>query len=339
MRRTRRSSTSSSSRLRPGPAPLVAFAGALLLAFVAGQTLGRACALPPDNVFAEEYALPADGTWELAYDDFHLDHWRLWHGMGASMENARRAQLLLVGTSRVQFAATREQWREFTAATGLRTFALGMGYGERSPMVLGLIERFDLRPEIVVANATSFFSDTPTDFAATVMAASAWDAWKTVFEREAGSLVRHGLLGWIPHRSFRALRSAAVVYRSPEDGAWFVRRQTQRPTPVDERPEPGRFVRIAPEELRAAVRFRDALAARGAKLVLAYVPTREHNAIQRDAARELARLLGVPLVAPVVEGLGTRDGDHLSDESQARFGRAFIGALEALPEIRDARGS
>lgn len=313
----------------------MAFAAALALALAAGQTLGRGCALPPDNVFAEEHPLPEDGAWELAYDDFHLDHWRLWHGMGASIENARRADVLLVGTSRVQFAATRAQWREFTAATGLRTFSLGMGYGERSPMVLGLVERFDLRPRIVVANATSFFSETPTEFAATVMAASPWEAWKTVFEREAGSALRHGLLRGVPHYSLRALRSAAVVYRSPEDGTWFVRRQTQKPTPVDERPDPGRFVALPPEEIAAAIHFRDVLAARGAKLVLAFVPTREHNAIQREAARELARRLGVPLVAPVVKGLSTRDGDHLSDESQARFGQAFVAALEALPEVRD----
>jgi hypothetical protein len=281
--------------------------------------------LPP----AHEFPDPDD--WYVAYDEFGLDHYILYHGLGKSIEHARQADVLLVGNSQVGYGFPKDVLRRAELETGLTFYNLGFGYDERSTFISALIEKQDLRPKFVIAHAIlidggSFFQRDASDFGRKVMASSHWEAWKTVNEWSLTWRVRNShLIERLP--SWRALRPLPRVWvprfiycRSISTGSWAASRERPIPVPVGTLPVDTNGTSTAPDEdtLAIALDFKRALAARGAKLILTCVPA-PTNLRQRNQAVALAAALQVPFVGPVPDGLVTRDGAHLTDESARRF--------------------
>ena len=85
----------------------------------------------------------------LAHDrGGHVDHHVLLHGMDAeTLRNLQRADVLLMGNSRLMFALRGEALRQYFVMRGLRPFALGFGHEEQHQFPLEVMRRHHLRPK------------------------------------------------------------------------------------------------------------------------------------------------------------------------------------------------
>jgi hypothetical protein len=308
--------------------------GATLLALVAGGAIGmrRVPALAFARRMTPVVAYP-DPTWFLVLyaGGTQLDHTILWNGFGSSIAHARRADVLFLGNSRTQFALPDHELRAFEKRSGVSAFAMGLPFGERCGFPLRILERFDLRPRVVVANIDAFFGDVESGPATKVAAEGWWGGLRTIAEERLAEAVWPIASCVLP--SFVTPRPAAFLLRSSTHGTW---RPGAWPhlhyrAAYREAPSPG------PEELRIARRVRDTLARRGARLVLTCVPGVFGVSCSPETTRALADELGVDAVVPRVDSLETADIGHLCPLSGKRFGRALLRDLGALPVIRAVR--
>ena len=273
---------------------------------------------------------PEAGTYYLAYDrGGQVDHHVLYHGTDAvAIERLKAAQVLFLGNSRLMFALDRGALRGFFDELGLTYYVLGFGHTEQDDFPARIIAKYDLRPTVVIVNADGFFWDGQSEWAARTIEESAFDAWKLQFESEAAHRLRRVIHRVVPqYADLVHGRPEVVLYRSRLDGTWFVANRFGEefpfPWPSLDRNEP------SARSLRSAEAFKRELASRGAELVLCLVPAPEASL---HRARLLAAHLGVPLVAPQVDGLTTVDRSHLSAASSWRFQQVF------LTELRDILG-
>lgn len=246
---------------------------------------------------------------------------------GEAMAHLRRADVLLVGNSRLMFAARPGVLDPFFERRGLRYYVLGFGFREADRFPLAVIEKFDLRPRIVIANADGFFQSRLSDFARIVMKDTPFGAWKLGVEAETGHEVRRAVHQLVPNfvdllgRPGFPWTREFVIYRSRANGSW-------QPSPWEPGtgPVPARdlSVPLTAREVAAAQRFSAAIAARGGRLVLTAVPTPRPTG---GGPKRFAELLEVPLVAVHPPGLMTEDDDHLDESSAVAWSEAFVEEL------------
>lgn len=264
----------------------------------------------------------------LAHDrGGHVDHHVLLHGMdGDTLRNLHRADVLLMGNSRLMFALRGEALRQYFASRGLRPFALGFGHEEQHQFPLAVMRRHGLRPRVVIANVDNFFGGVTSAWGERVLHDSRFDAWKVEMEANTAHAVRREMHRLVPHvpdiwdgeREF-------ILYRSERDGSWFVATHFGRGA----RLQPfyrGRDV-VRPHNLQLARAFKESVEATGATVIFVLVPGRD---VSLTHARLLADAVGVPLVAPDVPDLRTMDGSHLTDESAARYASVFFQHLDPV---------
>ena len=275
---------------------------------------------------------PSDDYY-LAHDHGgHVDHHVLYFGVDPeALEHLKRADVLFVGNSRLMFAARPGVLDGFFAGRGLRYYVLGFGFREADRFPLAIIQKFDLRPRVVVVNTDGFFLDDLSDFARTVMKDTRFGAWKLGLEAETGHEVRRAVHQLVPNfvdlfgRAGFPWRRELVIYRSRTNGAWQI-----SPWEPGTAPVAGRDVSFPPlgrHEIVAARRFKTAMEARGTRMILTYVPTPRH---QGGGPARFAELLDVPLLLAHPHGLMTEDGDHLDEASAIAWSEAFIQELERV---------
>jgi hypothetical protein len=275
---------------------------------------------------------PSDDYY-LAHDHGgHVDHHVLYFGTDpVALDHLRRADVLLLGNSRLMFAARPDVLDAFFAARGLRYYILGFGFREADRFPLAIIEKFDLRPKLVVVNADGFFLHSYSDFARAVMKSNAIGAWQFRQEAETGHEVRRAVHRLVPNwvdlfgRPGFPWRRELIIYRSRTNGAWQLSPWEPGTAPVSERHlgQPP----LASREREAARGFKAVLDRRGTALVLTYVPTPRPLA---GGPALFAELLGVPLVAAHPPRLLTEDGDHLDEPSAFAWSEAFVRELERV---------
>lgn len=262
----------------------------------------------------------------------HVDHHVLYFGTDAvALAHLRRADVLLLGNSRLMFAARPRPLDTFFEARGLRYYVLGFGFREGERFPLDIVEKFDLRPRIVIVNADGFFSGTYSDFARAVRADSGFEAWQLQRESELGHEARRVIHQLVPNwmdlfgRPGFPWRQELVIYRSRSNGTWHLSPWAEGLRRVESRPlhEPP----LSDEEIDASRRFKVAMDQRGARLVLTYVPTSRPLG---GGPALFADLLGVPFVMATPAGLRTEDDDHLDEPSAVAWSQAFVRELERV---------
>ncbi len=314
------------------PALLFACILGLLVAVTAGLWASRPGMGQGANITRAER--PSDDYY-LALDRAgHADHHVLYFGTDdEALAHLRRADVLLLGNSRLMFAARRRVLDRFFAARGRRYYVLGFGFREGDRFPLDIIEKFDLHPGIVIVNADGFFTGEYSDFARDVRSDSRIGAWQLLHESEAGHEARRVIHQLVPNwvdlfgRPGFPWRQELVIYRSRTNGTWHLSPWAEGLRRVESRPlhEPP----LADREIQAARRFKAAMDGRGARLVLTYVPTSRPLG---GGPALFANLLGVPFVMATPPGLRTEDDDHLDEPSAVAWSQAFVGELErAVP--------
>jgi hypothetical protein len=322
-------SSISSSRGRSRRARHLAALG-VALATLAGLIVAVRQTAPEAALQADivTHRRPPGEDYYLAYNrGGQVDHHVLYHGIDAlAIDRLRAADVLFLGNSRLMFALNRPTLRRFFDELGLDYYVLGFGHEEQDDFPARIIDLYDLRPSVAVINVDGFFWDDESDWAKRVIAESNFDAWKLQVEAEATHAVRQRLHAVVPHYAdLRQAQREFVIYRSRLDGTWFVGTQLGQGSafawpPTDEEQPSAR-------SLRAAEAFKRDLERRGTRMILCLVPAPD---VSLNRARVVAAHLGVPLVAPVVDGLRSPDRSHLSADSARRFEARFIEDLRPL---------
>jgi hypothetical protein len=318
----------------------MAFFITLIVVVAAGQLLGTWLATFPvgeiimDNGFTTTRPLPDSQGWYHAYDNFHFDHYMLYHGLNESIRYAREADVLLLGNSRMQFAFPHTLLMRAEQETGFKFYNLAFGHDETSTFALSLIEKQNLRPQIVVVNAGTFFLPRASKFGEKVAESRRWEAWKTVWEWSLASRLRRSVLfERLP--AWRKLSPDSIpewmnIYRSVSLGSWFAHGERLVRIPIGTPPVDvsGGPDTVSNETLSIARDFKRALAERGTYIVLTWIP-RPIQWQERSKVALLADMLEVPFISPAVAGLFIRDDEHLTDDSAERFGARFLADLNA----------
>jgi hypothetical protein len=269
--------------------------------------------------------VPWPNTRYLAHDrGGHIDHHVIYHGIDEVVQQRlRAADILFLGNSRLMFALEPTTVSRFFAGSGRRYYVLGFGHEEQDDFPLDIMRNFELRPSVVVINVDHFFKAERSDWAARVVDETDFDAVKVQVEGELAHRVRRAIHHLVPqYVDIRRGRREVVLYRSREDGTWFVANDFDLgvtfdwPPADEERPEPS--------ALRAADAFKRELEARGARMVLCIVPA---PGVSLHRAQAFAAHLGVPLIVPDRTFLRTIDGSHLSGESARRVATSLLAQL------------
>jgi hypothetical protein len=234
----------------------------------------------------------------------------------------RNADVLFLGTSRVQFAFSTAATADWFAAASARYYLLGFTYFENVVFTERLLRKIHPRAKAYVINVDGFFDRSETPPVKTILhdpeARHRYETkrlWQRIHEPICKSLPP--LCG---HQT--------VIFRSRETGAYYteIAAGQQKITPVsyDQVVDRGLIAR----NTTAAMAFLSEFT-RGKCVILTNVP---FVATKTGNANAIAAGLGMELVTPGLAGLETFDGFHLDRPSAERWSQAFFRA--AGSEVR-----
>ncbi|HTT11163.1 MAG TPA: hypothetical protein VMG60_09760 [Burkholderiaceae bacterium] len=256
-----------------------------------------------------------------AYGDY--DHGAFWFGLEPEASRAvQRAKVLFIGNSRVQFALSTAQAAQWFAQASISYYLLGFSASETVAYTAPLLKKIRPQASVYVVNVDRFFDDRVSPPAAQILQGKdilsryrQKQFWQHLHKRICGTL--NLFCG-----------EAFGVYRSRVDGSW--RGAGSPPTAAAgvSEGEPTNVERWPAYTLLAKTFLADLPIDRRCVL-LTLVPT---AGSKRAEAQAIADALGMPLIAPAVDGLKTFDGSHLDHASAERWSQAFLAA--AGPSIR-----
>lgn len=301
--------------------------------FVTAWLLPQATLRPggfPGKFKIDERAEPGADAFFVSRGEHELSHLALYHSIGPSIENARKADILIIGNSRAQLGFDEQVWVDSAEALGLRIFNLSVGHADSAQFARDIMRKHDLRPKVMIANGGDFlYYGGYSDWAKEVVDMSRWGAIKAYFEYSFAWNVERQLHRYLPYLDyFNRWRYGWIHYRSSQTGWW---RNTKWPGaryPVKIGMQQGSYKRalFAAAELQSELRDWDTL------MVMTIVP---YRFVLTGHLSFLGEQLGVPYVLPSFEGMETADGSHLTAESATRISRTIWSEFIALPEVRE----
>ncbi|MDA8016568.1 MAG: hypothetical protein MPN21_03885 [Thermoanaerobaculia bacterium] len=273
---------------------------------------------------------PGGEFFYLIWKDGELSHRVLYHDIGPSIDNARNADVLIFGNSRMQLGLRGNVLVPKAEAEGIDLFGLGCGNSEKIQFALELIRRHDLRPKIFIASGgPEFYSEGKSKIADWTMGISRWEAWRGYFETQGAWALRSRLHRYLPKLDMvgEVPIPRWIIYRSERTGFWLPLREMTFLTPVS----PGEELADYQQVLPLAAELHREVSQRGGLLVLTMVPFHRY---QSGHLPYLAEELDVPYVLPSIPGLITSDRQHLTKESAQLYSEAFWEEFMAEPRVR-----
>jgi hypothetical protein len=333
-------STSSSSQIKNKSSAklyLVVYVSTLLFVFIA--TLLPAFLSLPSLTWRDLDAInygglinsPPDSDWYLA-SDFKgpLDHDVLYYNFGKSIENAKKADILFLGNSRVQLGLDRGLLESFAKRNCLNYFNMAFANVESYQFPLMIIRKYDLRPKVIIINAEDF-TGSLSFLAQDVISQGRLQSVLLFFLRNAtykDILVLHSYAPrWIRETFSATLKEHVykhVVYRSRVTGQWS-RPASRKSIPITNKNESDCEAGIKEKTFDNAKRFKEEMSKRGTRVVLTLVP---HNYSSQNCAEQLAKHIGALMIGVDWHGLSTVDLSHLTKESSQRFTEEFLRKFE-----------
>jgi len=281
------------------------------------------------------FACPAGGYGSNAYlsdctartyGDY--DHGAFWFGLEPRAQRAAaEADVLIVGSSRLQFAFSGKATASWFSALDIHPYLLGFSASETVVFFEPLLAKIHPRAKVYVVNVDRFFDDRVSPPADQIL--HGHDILGRYEEKRTWQQLHRGLCGALP----AACGTALAIYRTRETGIW--RRMGSGPFEA-KRVSDGQPSRVERWDHygKLAEKFLAQLPVDRSCVILTIVPTVE---TKRAEAMAIAAKLGHDLLAPQIEGLSTFDGSHLDDASAERWSAAFFQA--AGPRIRSCVAS
>jgi hypothetical protein len=276
------------------------------------------------------FACPANGYGSNAYlsdctartyGDY--DHGAFWFGLEPQAQRAAaEAQVLLVGSSRLQFAFAGAATAKWFSALGIRHYVLGFSHSETVAFFGPLLSKIRPRARVYVINVDRFFDDRVSPPTEQILQGR--DILGRYEDKRTWQSLHKRLCTALPI----ACGNALAVYRTRDTGVWhrmgrgrFEAKQISDGQPSD--------VERWDYYARLGERFLAQLPVDHSCVILTIVPTVETKWAEANA---IAAKLGHDLLAPQIDGLRTFDGSHLDEASAERWSEAFL--REAGPRIR-----
>lgn len=284
----------------------------------------------PKLLTMPDHGDPGENAFFVYARQKELSHPILYYDIGESIENARKADILIIGNSRAQLGFREEPTIRAAENLGLTVFNLAVGHADGVYFAFDLIRRHDLRPKIVVVNGGPFvFFQNYSRWAQEVVNMGGWNARKTVIEGTASWWLTSRLHRVLPRIEYfdRRLNSRWIHYRSSRNGWWRNVLVPGSRYPVGMGKELDNFNR----SMELATKFKKDMDTRGTLIVLTTVPW---NGTMVSHLEWFSENLGMAHVLPSYEGLQTADGSHLDPESASRFSKDFFERFITLPEVR-----
>jgi hypothetical protein len=209
-------------------------------------------------------------------------------------ESIRAAQVLFLGSSRLQAALAANATREYFRARGTRYFVMGFGYGDVSAFEQPVMERSGASPKVIVINADPFSVEPNILSEPAIGQEYLWRlTLKMAFQRVHRVICR--VVPLCPE-------SEPSIFRSATDGQWnwIGPYFKEREVPVDQEIKE----RLPQFEIERAKTIGE---------VFAGIPTNGLNST--EVAEVLATALHTRFLAPKIDGIATVDGGHLNSRS------------------------
>jgi len=264
---------------------------------------------------------------------FELSQPVLYHDLGESIKNARKADILFIGSSRLQLGIREEFILPLAEKADVRVFSLGSGHSEGAAFPLDLIRKHDLKPKVVIVfGGSGVFRGKYSGVAAQTKRMTRWDAIKIWWETAVSWNIRYRLHRFLSKIDVtgRGISSRYVVYRSEFSGWWKPGRERHANYKTSYRKRPGKYEPLLP----FATEFKSEMDKRGILMISSVIPYRDTDDQHLPFLKDK---LNISYVHPRLQ-LETADGSHLNLESAERFTNAFWKEFIALPEVRHALG-
>ena len=276
------------------------------------------------------FACPASGYGSKAYlsdctartyGDY--DHGAFWFGLEPQAQRAAaEASVLLVGSSRLQFAFAGAATASWFSALGISHYQFGFGHSETVAFFGPLFSKIRPRAKVYVINVDRFFDDRVSPPTEQILQGR--DVLERYREKRTWQSLHKGLCAALPV----ACGNALAVYRTRETGVWQ-RMGGGRLNPKQVSDGQPSNIERWDHYARLGEKFLAQLPVDRSCVILTIVPTVE---TKRAEAMAIAAKLGHDLLAPQIDGLSTFDGSHLDEASAERWSAAFL--REAGPRIR-----
>ena len=256
-----------------------------------------------------------------AYGDY--DHGAVWFGLEPGVRKfASEAEVLFLGSSRMQFALSTIATDEWFAANGASHYLLGFTHTENMTFTAPLLAGLNPKAKVYVINVDRFFSDVETGPGSQILHEDGirlrYDEkrrWQEAHRQFCKKLA--GICGR-KFAYFRAARTGHWVER----GRGKVNAAPVAEAPAGEQDQWDHYKTLAEQ-------FISKLPVDRGCVILTIVP---YPKTKTAEARAIADSLELELITPTVEGLRTHDGSHLDKPSAELWSKAFFEL--AGPRIR-----
>jgi len=255
------------------------------------------------------------------YGDY--EHGAFWFDLEpAALEFAGKADVLFLGTSRVQMAFSTQATADWFSAASRSYYLMGFGFDENVLFTEGVLSRIHPKAAVYVINVDEFFRRSESRPMNTILHdPNARDLYE--MKRRWQGL----------HRAICTVLSKLcgnnyVIFRSRKTGAYTKKINKTKPAPAsyDEVVSPD----VVKNETAAAISFFAHQDVKRECVILTMVPTVETKIGNANA---IAKALGMDLIVPEnMTGIETFDGSHLDQPSAERWSRAFLQS--AGPKIQ-----
>jgi hypothetical protein len=296
-----------------------------------------------DGYTADRYLAACNAT---QYGDY--EHGAFWFDLEPAAQNfAKNADVLFLGSSRLQMALSTPATVNWFAAASARYYLLGFAEYANMIMADAMLRKIRPRAKVYVINVDDFFETSETPPVKKILHDP--KAREQYEEKRLWQRVHEPICKTVP----AVCGDHFAIFRSRETGAYMYATTWQHGSPYRDSTAPVSYDEAVDRQAlnrntAAGVEFLSRLAVRRECVILTMVPTVETKI---GNATALAMALGVDLVSPELKGeLRTLDGSHLDQPSAERWSQAFFQAAGSrirsclgtepkdLPETKGAQG-
>jgi hypothetical protein len=262
-----------------------------------------------------------------AYGDY--DHGAFWLNLEPDVRRfAANADVLFLGSSRMQFAFSTQATDKWFAGANARDYLMGFSHTENETFTGPLLASLRPHAKAYVINVDQFFFDRETDPGADLLherndvarryrEKKLWQHWHRMICTRIRAVCGHKF----------------AYYRTPETGHWKTRGKQKNDTsftadgPISDQAQWSHYAALANQ-------FVASLPVDRSCVFLTVVP---YPGTRHAEAQAIAAAIGMRLIDPQVSGLRTFDGSHLDPSSAERWSAAFYDI--AGPKLQRCLGA
>ena len=170
-------------------------------------------ACPADDLPPRGYLAYCNAT---EYGDY--DHGAFWYGLETeNIHFATNAEVLFVGSSRMQFAFSTEATVDWFAARAIEYYLLGFSHTGNSRFLAPLLEKMNPKAKVYVINLDRFFDDRESEPVAEIFHGS--DVRRRYGQKHRWQMLHHQICASVPSVCGNTL----AFYRDADDGRWTLK--------------------------------------------------------------------------------------------------------------------